>query len=938
MPARYAGNQRTRTRNAFGGLLLLVVLSCAVHAREAIWIEGENCASTSFNRHGWYQNTNIKKDLLSPGTPGGTSGNWVAHYTGNGSSERASATYPFTLAEGGTYSWWIRLNPFSNSNGGGNYSYRYRPTRGTWTAWKALDVSEAKDQMIDLVEPGIDIRFIAWCYGGALELTRGSYELEVSLTRREGDAENHGGIDVMALVNFPWAPAGVIPPDPNVPTSGPSDWFTLTAGPDPFSPDSIIDMSYLIEKPAGSHGVLMSRGKDFAFEDGTPIKFWGIDASMTDTVEAQERQARFYAKHGINVIRQHPVESVLGSPIQDASGRHFDAAKLDKLDRWFSILKANGIYMTWSIFYHHVVLPDQGIDPALYNELPSQGAGKDTYGLATFIREYQDSQWQYASLLLNHVNPYTGLAYKDDPALAIVETRNEDSVFFHNPLGDSLVTGKSYPNHGARLKLLWQQWVKARYGNDQLLSRAWGTGRRTKATYNSDGSLRSRPDSVDETNMYIYAAWEMEKDGPRWNKSTEKQRMGDFIRFLAEMQRQTYETYQQRLRDLGYKAVTVSTAWSAGGPAASAANLWTDDAMGAIDRHNYCGGGAGGHGITTGAVDNETHLDKPGRGILSSGLWQVEDKPFIMTEWTQKPPNQWKAEIAPLMAFYGLGLQGWDASYHFAGSRSYMGNGWPGMSAYVTETPHYIGQFPALAFAIYNGHFAEGQLVSARRLSLNAVFAGVDALNQTFGRIGQDENELLSHGDTPVEALAAGRVTLKVADGQPASYLAALSTWIDDRSQVVQSNTGQLTWDYAHKVVTIHSDKTQGVVGFAAGGTYDLPGVTIKDIATPFISLLLTPLDNRPLIESGHILITALARDKQLGTVYNNDGTQLLETGGPPLLLEPVQATIVLKGSAVTSVKVVDVYGVPTDRQVERTGNTFRIDGRYATYYYEVRR
>ena len=224
--------------------------------------------------------------------------------------------------------------------------------------------------------------------------------------------------------------------------------------------------------------------------------------------------------------------------------------------------------------------------------------------------------------------------------------------------------------------------------------------------------------------MYLYAAWEMEGDGPRTNKTDERARMGDFIRFLAEMQRRTYETYRQRLRELGYKAVTVSTAWRAGGPAAEAANLWTDDAMDAIDRHNYCGGGAGGHGITTGAVNNGTHMDKPGRGLLSSGLWQVEDKPFLMTEWTQKPPNQWKAEIAPLMAFYGMGLQGWDALYHFAGSRSHMGDGWPGMSSYVTETPHYIGQFPALAFAIYNGHFDEGPVVAARRLATGRHLCG----------------------------------------------------------------------------------------------------------------------------------------------------------------------------------------------------------------------
>ena len=35
---------------------------------------------------------------------------------------------------------------------------------------------------------------------------------------------------------------------------------------------------------------------------------------------------------------------------------------------------------------------------------------------------------------------------------------------------------------------------------------------------------------------------------------------------------------------------------------------------------------------------------------------------------------------------------------------------------------------------------------------------------------------------------------------------------------------------------------------------------------------------------------------------------------------------------------VVDIYGVPTATQVARQGDTVPIDGRYASYYYEVRR
>lgn len=905
--------------------LLPACFSMPALANEAIWIEGEDYNTSTFvetqGAGSWYHNDKITKDLLSPGEPGVSDGDWHSHYTSNNYRDSGMATYSFAVTEGGSYSWWIRLNPFRNGNGGADYSFSIDDG-----AWQDIDLSYVTNR-IDLVDPGLDIRFIAWTFGGTVDLASGSHIVKVRISDRDGaDKEGHGGIDVMAFTNFPWSPTGVVRPNPNPPAPGPDDWFMLMAGPDRHSPDSIIDMSHLIEIPAGKHGFLKRDGKDFVFEDGIAIKFWGVNAGMTDTVDSQQRQARFYAKHGINMVRQHPVQSVLGVLQSGSRSPQFDPAKLDRWDRWFSILKDNGIYMTWSLFYPHVITPADGYRTDLYNDLPDRGAGKSTSGVVTMMRELQDAEWQWELTLLNHVNPYTGLAYKDDPALAIVEVHNEDSIFWHAPLNDlaSYNNGK-LDRHAAILGTMWMNWVKNRYSNDTNLKSAWGSGMKSG-------------DSVSNPTMKMYGAWEMDGDGSRSNKNTEKKRMGDFIRFLAELQRDYYERRQQRLRELDYKAVTVTTAWKAGGPAASAANLWTDDAMDAIDRHNYIGGGAGGHNITTGSVSNGTHMNKAGRGILSSGFWQVEDKPFIMTEWTQKPPNQWKAEIAPLFAFYGMGLQGWDASYHFIASRAFMGNGWPGMRSYVTCTPHYIGQFPALAFAIYNNHFDEGNIISARRLSTGDIFAGIDKLQQEHGLVGYDENELLTHGDTPVEALAIGRVTLKVEDRLGPSYLGDLSTYWDRQSQTIRSNTGQLTWDYGSKVVTVHSEKTQGVIGFAGGRTYDLPGVTIQVGRTPFVSLLFTPLDNRPLIESGHILITAMAQDKQYGTVYNEDGTKLIETGGPPLLLEPVQAILTFKGAPLTSVNVIDVYGVPTAQQVESSGNTFEIDGRYATYYYQVKR
>ncbi len=446
--------------------VVLIVVSKPARANEAIWIEGEDYTSSTFvETRGagmWYHNDNISKDILSPGEPGISEGNWHSHYTSNNYQDSAAATYTFTVTESGSYSWWIRLNPFRNNNGGGDYGYSI--DNGPWLV---IDLSYVTSRL-DLVDPGIDIRFIAWTFGDVFDLARGSHTLKVRISDRNGaDKDAHGGIDVMAFTNFLWAPTGVVRPDPNPPAPGPDDWFMLMAGPDPHSPESIIDMSHLIEKPAGLHGFLKRDGKDFAFEDGTAVKFWGVDAGISETLQSQHRQARFYAKHGIKMVRQHPVQSVLG--LLQTTGRkpQFDPAKLDKWDRWFSTLKDNGIYMTWSLFYPHVITPADGYRTDLYNDLPDRGAGKSTSGAVTMMKHLQDAQWQWEQTLLNHVNPYTGLPYKDDPALAIVEVHNEDSIFWHAPLNDlAIYNNGKLDRHAAILGEMWMSWVKQRYSND----------------------------------------------------------------------------------------------------------------------------------------------------------------------------------------------------------------------------------------------------------------------------------------------------------------------------------------------------------------------------------------------------------------------------------------------------------------------------------------
>ena len=85
-------------------------------------------------------------------------------------------------------------------------------------------------------------------------------------------------------------------------------------------------------------------------------------------------------------------------------------------------------------------------------------------------------QKKYAHDLLTHVNPYTKLAYASDPAVAMVEINNENSL-----VGDPWATygadlqGLPEPYRG-ELVGLWNGWLTKKYSTEAALTKAWTTG------------------------------------------------------------------------------------------------------------------------------------------------------------------------------------------------------------------------------------------------------------------------------------------------------------------------------------------------------------------------------------------------------------------------------------------------------------------------------
>src|SRR4029077_13479083 len=104
--------------------------------------------------------------------------------------------------------------------------------------------------------------------------------------------------------------------------------------------------------PRGKLGGVRMVKDGFAFEDGTPVKFWGVNLSYTanapDKETADFTAARF-ARYGINAVRMHKFSYPTGQMgIGDPNdSTRMDPKGLDRLDYFVSKLKEHGVYFGW---------------------------------------------------------------------------------------------------------------------------------------------------------------------------------------------------------------------------------------------------------------------------------------------------------------------------------------------------------------------------------------------------------------------------------------------------------------------------------------------------------------------------------------------------------------------------------------------------------------
>ncbi len=229
--------------------------------------------------------------------------------------------------------------------------------------------------------------------------------------------------------------------------------------------------------PAGSRGRVAVRDGRFVTGDGEPIRFWGANISAAEafpSAEDAEFLARRLAKGGVNIVRLHHLDNTWaidsgGSlwPKDRDSRDRIDAVQLKVLHRLVAALKRHGIYVNLNLKVSKSLSTADGFPPTIA-ELPGFQKRVDI-----FQRRMIDLQKDYARQLLTPENPYTGFSLAADPAVAVVEINNENSLlgYWTRDLGRGL--HRLPEPFRSELQGLWNTWLARRYADDEALRRTW---------------------------------------------------------------------------------------------------------------------------------------------------------------------------------------------------------------------------------------------------------------------------------------------------------------------------------------------------------------------------------------------------------------------------------------------------------------------------------
>lgn len=727
-----------------------------------------------------------------------------------------------------------------------------------------------------------------------------------------GDGTQPGAVPPACQDSSPSNVGGIIENDK-------SCWFEFNMPWDDAS-QNVTNMSFLLDAPAGKHGYLKADSSGHLFFEnrpGTRVRFNGVTITAGANFPDKDKAALIagrLARFGVNLVRvtfqdEAPPWGWFKQPFTNTS--EFDPERIDRLDWFLAKLKEKGIYVFFDFLAARYFGPGDGVT----QPLPTLGQKIGTL----FDRKLIDLQASSITRILTHVNPYTELAYKDDPVIPMGVLTNENALFlgwvawlqdkaFAKPgCGDCL---SEYYSSG--LDRMYNDWLLKKYGSDDAIRAAWGSLGSSESLASS--SIRRTPKSA-------------------FNE-TPPARIRDDASFYYE----TEGAYLNELRSLvqtklGSKMLVTMTSQVFG--VASMASQAQGDFMSnnIYWHHPSFVGKEPGRVFAWNDLSMVADINSSQNVVARMSQSRIKGLPHIVSEFNYNFPSSFQVE-APGMMY---------AFMNFVGSDGLI---WHAYHDFVTRTDEkqLYGMFEIAGNPIVMSQFVLAKPYLAGELKQadaypEVVQTEVDQWDTTW-KSGWDP--VVTAGGPPLASLVR-TPTVRSFFGNETKVPVELQPVTD----ALTTGHGELHWNSAKGVFTINNAHWQGGIGYLKDSVA-LDQVQLTNIHTTggrnFAAVNLLSMDSKPIASSNWLLLSSAARVENRGQKWqtpNGAKVSLSELGDGPILVEPVRGRIglTLDDMAKLEVWALDGRGNPAQKvATELAGGTLWFELGHHTLWYQIAR
>ncbi|MBI5383107.1 MAG: hypothetical protein HZA90_00315 [Verrucomicrobia bacterium] len=635
-------------------------------------------------------------------------------------------------------------------------------------------------------------------------------------------------------------------------------------------PQSPADVSFLLTAPVGQGGFIRSQDGHFVRPDGKRLRFWGVNLTMQAGLPSKDAApvvAANLARVGVNCVRFHfldrPAPTGLIATNRNDT-RALAPAQLDRLDFFIAELKQRGLYSDLNLNVGRSYKAGDGV-----RDHEWLGFAK---ALTYFDARLLELQREYARQLLTHRNPYTQSEYRHEPAVALIEFVNENSLV-EAWMDGRLLGGNTNKNPGTwtdmpasyaeALTAKFNTWLKDRFPADTL------------AQWRGDAGVAGEA--------------LVPRLKPKEFGKASKERFHAEASFYLDVEREFFTGMRRFLReDLGVKPLLAGNS-DHGHSRTGYPQLAGIALLDVVDSHvywqhpNYVTDTATGRraGFT---IPNTPMVNDPLHStVVQLSRSAVAGKPFTVSEVNHPFPHEYAAEGIPILAAYAA-LQDWDGVFWYTLGHRDVVSAEPKVAGHfdLASDPVKMCQLAAGALMFLRGDVQPARRTVERSYSPEQVRESI--------RLPWTERPYFTPG-FPLSLPLQSAMRVRSFDGPPTGTFAAETNW------PARSDTGELVWSLAPDktgLVAINTPRSQALVGFARSQKQQTENLAL-DVENPFSAVTLSALDAQPIDKSAKLLLTACARVANSNMQWNEKRTTLTSWGRAPTVIEPVAGKILLR-------------------------------------------